>query len=205
MPISHGCTSDVNEVYDSTAFFIRNGSFDKEFLFFGDVEPDTLSSSPRTLAVWHAAAPLIPARLDTIFLECSWTSSRPDSMLFGHLAPRHFVQELCSLAREVARCRSTRRPSLNGSSSPPAKRIKLQEPELDLAGALQGVRVYVIHCKETFDDDRRPTEVILGEIRELLVEHALGVEVEVARQGTRIGACATRRFRAFDTDSSVVF
>ena len=187
MPISHGCT-ESSGVYDSTAFFVRHDASDKEFLFFGDVEPDALSSSPRTLAVWQAAAPLIPLRLNAIFLECSWSDSRPDSLLFGHLSPRHFVKELCALAREVVDVRSARRDTEDSqSSSPPLKRRRLNGSNTSLKGSLSGLRVYVTHCKETFSDDRPPEEVIAAEIRDLMARHELGLEVIAVRQGTRIG------------------
>ncbi|KAH7107477.1 cAMP phosphodiesterases class-II-domain-containing protein [Auriculariales sp. MPI-PUGE-AT-0066] len=186
LPISHGCTADPTEVYDSTAFFVRNDLAGKEFLFFGDVEPDALSSNPRTLAVWQAAAPLIPDRLSAIFLECSWSSSRPDDLLFGHLSPKHFVRELCVLAEEVVKLRSKRRPSVDGSASPPAKRQRVQERDIDLRGALAGIRVHVIHCKETFDDDRPASEVIVEQIRNLVSDLSLGAEIIGVRQGRRI-------------------
>lgn len=93
-------------VVDSSAFFIRAESTmttpTKEILIFGDVEPDSLSLSPRTAVIWAEAAPKIAAGILTgIFIECSYTDSQADAVLFGHLAPRHLLAELCSLAELV--------------------------------------------------------------------------------------------------------
>lgn len=73
-----------------------------EVLIFGDVEPDAVSLSPRTMLVWAEAAPKIAAGiLKGIFIECSYTDSQADAVLFGHLAPRHVVAELVALAEVV--------------------------------------------------------------------------------------------------------
>jgi cAMP phosphodiesterase len=93
-------------VIDSTAYFIRTESSPhapcKEVLIFGDVEPDSISLSPRTAIVWAEAAPKIAAGiLAGIFIECSYTNAQGDSMLFGHLSPRHLLIELQNLADMV--------------------------------------------------------------------------------------------------------
>ncbi|MCJ1379761.1 hypothetical protein MMC17_002864 [Xylographa soralifera] len=90
-------------VYDSSAFFIRDEQTGHEVLIFGDVEPDSISLSPRTARVWADAAPKIAAGLlSAIFIECSYDDSQPDETLFGHLAPRHLIAELEVLAAKVA-------------------------------------------------------------------------------------------------------
>ncbi|KAF2466282.1 uncharacterized protein BDR25DRAFT_293669 [Lindgomyces ingoldianus] len=93
-------------VIDSTAYFIRTESTPhtpaREVLIFGDVEPDSVSLSPRTAHVWAEAAPKIAAGLLTgIFIECSYNNSQGDAVLYGHLAPRHLIQELQNLAEMV--------------------------------------------------------------------------------------------------------
>lgn len=93
-------------VVDSSAFFIRTESTittpTKEILIFGDVEPDSLSLSPRTAHIWAEAAPKIAAGILTgIFIECSYTDAQADTVLFGHLAPRHLLAELQNLAEMV--------------------------------------------------------------------------------------------------------
>lgn len=61
---------------DSTAFFITNNKTGKDVLFFGDVEPDCVSRSPRNKKVWsHAAIKYAEGKLNTIFLECSFPVS----------------------------------------------------------------------------------------------------------------------------------
>lgn len=89
-------------VYDSSAFFIRDDETGREVLIFGDVEPDAISTYPRTARVWADAAPKIAAGLLTgIFIECSYDDSQEDKLLFGHLAPRHLIAELQVLAEKV--------------------------------------------------------------------------------------------------------
>jgi cAMP phosphodiesterase len=91
---------------DSTAYFIRTESTlttpKREVLVFGDVEPDALSLTPRTARIWAEAAPKIAAGILTgIFIEVSFTNAQSDAVLFGHLAPRHLLVELSSLADMV--------------------------------------------------------------------------------------------------------
>ena len=93
-------------VIDSTAYFIRAESTlttpKREILIFGDVEPDSLSLSPRTRQIWSEAAPKIAAGiLKGIFIEVSYTNAQADAVLFGHLAPRHLLEELSVLAGMV--------------------------------------------------------------------------------------------------------
>ncbi|KAF3043931.1 3',5'-cyclic-nucleotide phosphodiesterase pde1 [Didymella keratinophila] len=100
-------------VVDSSAFFIRTESTmttpTKEILIFGDVEPDSLSLSPRTAAIWAEAAPKIAAGILTgIFIECSYTDAQADAVLFGHLAPRHLLAELSALSDMVKDARRER-------------------------------------------------------------------------------------------------
>lgn len=93
-------------VIDSTAYFIRAESSHhapcKEVLMFGDVEPDSISLSPRTAHIWAEAAPKIASGILTgIFIECSYTNAQGDPVLYGHLAPRHLIAELQNLAELV--------------------------------------------------------------------------------------------------------
>lgn len=93
-------------VYDSSAYFIRDIATRREVLIFGDVEPDALSLSPRNLQIWTEAAPKVAAGLlKGILIECSYTDSRADTILFGHLCPRHLMTELRVLASLVQTAR----------------------------------------------------------------------------------------------------
>lgn len=86
-------------VYDSSAYFVRDVESGKEVLMFGDVEPDSVSLSPRNRTVWNDAAPkVVSGALKAIFIECSYDDSHPDERLFGHLAPRYVIEELKVLA-----------------------------------------------------------------------------------------------------------
>jgi cAMP phosphodiesterase len=89
-------------VYDSSAYFIRDVATGREVLIFGDVEPDSISLSPRNKQVWSEAAPKIASgRLGGIFIECSFDDSITDDRLYGHLSSRYLFEELRILAREV--------------------------------------------------------------------------------------------------------
>ena len=104
-------TQDNACVIDSSAFFIRDEHTGHEVLIFGDVEPDSISLSPRTVRVWMDAAPKIAAgTLSAVLIECSYADSQSDETLFGHLAPRHLIAELSVLADEV---RAIRKGSLD--------------------------------------------------------------------------------------------
>lgn len=94
--------SSEKKAYDSAAYFLRDEHTGKEVLIFGDVEPDSVSLNPRTARVWQDAAAKLSAGLLTgVLIECSYDDSQPDSMLFGHLTPRHLVIELGVLAGKV--------------------------------------------------------------------------------------------------------
>jgi cAMP phosphodiesterase len=121
---SGGTGSDSRTIVDSTAFFIRAEPTGREVLIFGDVEPDSISAIPRTHLVWAEAAPkIVQGILTGIFIECSYADSQGDSMLFGHLVPRHLIAELSTLADMVS---ERRRDSLsNGSTERKRKRHSL--------------------------------------------------------------------------------
>ena len=89
-------------VIDSSAFFLRDDHTGHEILIFGDVEPDSLSLSPRTHQVWADAAPKVASGLlKAVMIESSYDESQSDETLFGHLAPRHVIAELQVLADKV--------------------------------------------------------------------------------------------------------
>lgn len=101
-----GTPAETVCVYDSSAYFIRDVATGREVLMFGDVEPDSISLSPRNMQVWQEAAPKIAAgKLAAIFVECSFDDSQSVDRLFGHLAPRFVMQEMANLAEEVRAAR----------------------------------------------------------------------------------------------------
>ncbi|CBF88703.1 hypothetical protein AN0829.2 [Aspergillus nidulans FGSC A4] len=88
---------------ESSAFFLRDQKTGTEIIIFGDVEPDSVSFNPRNRKVWEIAAPKVASgTLRAIFIECSYVDSTEDIYLFGHLCPRHLVDELTVLAARVA-------------------------------------------------------------------------------------------------------
>ena len=179
--------------YDSTAFFIRNDITTREFLFLGDVEPDSVSSTPRNRIVWVAAASkIVTGKLGHIFLECSYRKGRNTEELFGHLSPEHVRDEMKTLAKEVTRVRrDINTPTSNGSNSngsrfsgdgvwsrtrrrrrstaaspnPNPLPPPLIIPDAGLRRVLDGLTLVVIHCKEPMPPDE-PVDDIRGVIRD---------------------------------------
>jgi len=193
MLISHGTSSDPSssEPYESTAFFVRNDTTSHEFLFFGDVEPDSISIQPRTHLVWKEAAPLILAqRLSAIFLECSWPEGRKDEQLYGHLSPSYVVEELEALADEIIALRSDSHSNSNssGSDSTTPTTTLLSEKEVNgRSGVLSGVTLYIIHCKANLKGSCDQSVIIAEQVEGLVRERNLGVEVVCVKQGMCIG------------------
>lgn len=174
------------------AFFIKHMPTRHEFVFFGDVEPDSIALEPRNIDVWRAAASKIPHDLSTIFIECSYRTGRPTGALFGHLSPEHLAQEMVNLALEVVRARTGTK---KGKAARPRKKQK-DIASLDvIRGALEGLRVYIMHCKETFSSDRPINHIIGDQCRELLEPYQLGVEVLTVDQGMKIGESSSLRCR----------
>ncbi|KAL0578242.1 3',5'-cyclic-nucleotide phosphodiesterase pde1 [Marasmius crinis-equi] len=190
MPLNHG--TNESGVYESAAFFIRDDPSQREFIFFGDVEPDSLATIPRSIHVWRLAAPKIPDKVSTIFIECSWPLGRSNDSLYGHLNPEHFKNELLALATEVYNHRTGTK---TGRSPKPQRKRQKRNPVAmnDLKGVLTGLRVYVIHCKDelkSIDPDSRPMrEVILEQVTSLMEPLELGVEILAAVPGMHIRPC----------------
>ncbi|KAG9019678.1 3',5'-cyclic-nucleotide phosphodiesterase pde1 [Tulasnella sp. 427] len=197
-PISHGSSDQCADgTYESSAWFIRNDQSSREFLFFGDVEPDSISLRPRTRNVWkHAARKIRRRHLNTIFLECSWRTGRKEKELYGHLSPPHVLDEMRNLATELvlATREQPQAPSrfsfLWNLLGYRKQQPQVTLPDKELKGVLEGVRLVVIHCKatsETFPDGMSIADVISGEVRELVKASGLGLEVIAAKQGMTLG------------------
>jgi len=114
--------------YEPLAFFIRHDPMGQEFLFFGDVSPNSpiiagagsrspsSKTKPKNIAIWHAAAPKIPTALSALFTECSWPSGRPDKLLYGHPSPEHLADKSAAPTEQVMAARPAATAS-KGSSS----------------------------------------------------------------------------------------
>lgn len=232
-------------VYDSSAYFIQDADRRREVLIFGDVEPDSLSLSPRNLQIWQDAAPKVVAgTLAAIFIECSYDDSRSNDRLFGHLKPMYVIEELRVLATEVIAAtktksepgpdatkkrkrmsdaggmhRSAPHPSApddpvspktfktvdaepgSGSSMTAGRAASSASPQMSMlthdvalrdvspplfaqAGrALEGLKVVIIHVKETLNDEGDVGERILKELQAHESRVQLGCEFSIAKSG----------------------
>ncbi len=190
MPISHGQRAP-GHTYPCTAYFVRHDPSSREFLFFGDVEPDSVSLEPQNREIWRAAAPKIPDTLSAVFIECSYPSGRADGLLYGHLSPEHLTQELCALAVEVVSSRQRARQQESSTDGARKKKRRNTESMPDLRGSLTGLRVCIIHCKDdmlgTFEEPIH--KVIAGQVRELVDAKGLGAEIVAVEQGMQISMC----------------
>lgn len=183
--LNHGL-DESKGVYQSSAFFIRHDPSEKEFLFFGDVEPDSIAKKAQNKQVWKEAAPKIPSVLSTIFIECSWERGRPDNLLFGHLSPEHLVDELESLAKEVEAVNPRKDSTSSPDSSPQRKKQKRNSLDTGARGVLNGVRIFIIHCKDVMDGAHIRRTKIVDEVRKLIELKGLGLQIFAAEQGMHI-------------------
>ena len=87
-------------------FLIRDIGTGKEIAIFGDIEPDSISLTPRNAFLWTKIAPVFEAgRLGAILIECSYDNSVAEDRLYGHMAPRYLIEELKAFAVAVERYR----------------------------------------------------------------------------------------------------
>lgn len=92
-PLSHGGM-------ESTAFLLESDG--DGILCFGDTGPDTVEKGTHLHDVWTAVADRVrQKRLKAIVIESSYTSDRPDKLLFGHLTPRWVLEALRDLDRQA--------------------------------------------------------------------------------------------------------
>ena len=118
--------ADIMRPVESSAFFLRDDHTGNEVLIFGDVEPDSVSLSPRNEQIWSDAATKIAHGLLTgILIECSYDNSQSDETLFGHLAPRHLIAELKVLAEKVKTLHRASTPTAVETPLPQRKRKRL--------------------------------------------------------------------------------
>ncbi len=88
-PLNHAGT-------ESTAFLIESGG--DAILCFGDTGPDEVQKTTNMEDIWKAVADRVRQRkLKAIILETSYTSDRPDHLLFGHMTPKWIHSTLRAL------------------------------------------------------------------------------------------------------------
>ena len=78
---------------ESTAFVIEK---DQDlFVYLGDTGPDQVEKQGKLKALWqYLAQQLKDKHLRALVIEVSFTNQQPDKLLFGHLTPKWFIQEL---------------------------------------------------------------------------------------------------------------
>jgi 3',5'-cyclic-nucleotide phosphodiesterase len=92
-PLNHGGA-------ESTAFLIESGG--DAILCFGDTGPDEVQKASNMQDIWRAIADKVNRqKLKAIILEVSYTSDRPDNLLFGHLTPKWVHKTLHVLDQEA--------------------------------------------------------------------------------------------------------
>jgi 3',5'-cyclic-nucleotide phosphodiesterase len=92
-PLNHGGS-------ESSAFLIESG--DDAILCFGDTGPDEVQKVSNMQDIWKAIADRVKQqKLKAIILETSYTSDRPDNLLFGHLTPKWVHETLRLLDQEA--------------------------------------------------------------------------------------------------------
>jgi 3',5'-cyclic-nucleotide phosphodiesterase len=92
-PLNHGGA-------ESTAFLIESGG--DAILCFGDTGPDEVQRTSNMQNIWKAIADKVKQqKLKAIILETSYTSDRPDHLLFGHMTPKWVHKTLRLLDQEA--------------------------------------------------------------------------------------------------------
>jgi 3',5'-cyclic-nucleotide phosphodiesterase len=92
-PLNHGGA-------ESAAFLIESGV--DAILCFGDTGPDEVQKASNMQDIWKAVADKVrQQKLKAIILEVSYTSDRPDNLLFGHLTPKWVHKTLHALDQEA--------------------------------------------------------------------------------------------------------
>ena len=92
-PLSHGGM-------ESTTFLLESDG--EAILCFGDTGPDAVQKGTHLHDVWAAVSGRVrEKRLKAIVIESSYTSDRPDNLLFGHLTPRWLLDSLRDLDKQA--------------------------------------------------------------------------------------------------------
>ena len=101
-PLSHGISPVSKEKILSTAFLLHyGGAF---VIYFGDTGADKLENVTYMGEVWDYVSPLIANNtLKGILIECSYSNSQPDNLLYGHLNPKWLIEELHYLNSSVSK------------------------------------------------------------------------------------------------------
>jgi cAMP phosphodiesterase len=190
-------------VTDSTAFFIRDTASEQEIIIFGDLESDSISGKDLNRKLWIEAAPKVSSSLlKGLVIECSYSSARPDFLLFGHLTPIYLFEELQVLAGlvEELKSRAQRNQQIGHNHTSTTARGGPRPASLELKpnGAssyppsgrwnrpLHGLTIVIIHVKDTLEDGPNAHDTILRELKELEAEHDLGCQFIMSSPGQAV-------------------
>lgn len=141
-----------------------------------------------------------------IFIECSYDDSVADEYLYGHLCPRHLIDELKVLAQLVIKSRhgaGNPQASSLAKGTPKSKAVTFADTpsNLDEAGAekpdddtvwsadekpLAGLTVFLIHIKDDMSEDEPVAERILTQVNELAEKESLGCAIRIPGRGENI-------------------
>ncbi|ORY26323.1 low-affinity phosphodiesterase [Naematelia encephala] len=199
-PVSHGCTSHGR--YESSAMFIRydpgsithsqndeSAQAGREFLFFGDLESGWRAQGEESVdvqsgqvaeemnrAIWEEAAnSWRKGKLAGIFIECSYDSSRPAHLMFGHISPPGLYHELQTLASLVSR-------PLDG---------------------LRIFITHIKDALVPHPSGKTSKERIIGELLELEKHGKLGLEFAAVKRGDRICAYLSEKSQRRSAEESL--
>lgn len=154
-PVAHGSTSS-DSLYMSTAFLLTQKSSHTSLMLFGDLESDQSSGATYNEQIWKAIAPLIVnGTLTTLLMECSSQDKPPP--LYGHMTPTSIIEEMLILQKYCL--------ALTAGSSP-----------------LKGINIIITHVKET-RHDVNPRTAIYDELVELNARWDLGIHFSIALPG----------------------
>lgn len=154
--LSHGIIHDTKETYESLAYLVTCSQSHSKILAFGDFEADSVLGLHKNLLIWKHVAPfVIDGSLKCIILECSMHSVAPDAQLYGHLTPRHLIEEL-EILNEIL------------------KTMKIDP--------LQDLHIVVTHVKENIEG-QDPRRRIQKELNELNDASGLGLRITMALSG----------------------
>lgn len=157
--LSHGKIDGSSKSYESLAFLLTCSASGSKLLAFGDFEADSVLGLQRNRAVWEYVAPyILDGSLKCIILECSTHSASPDTELYGHLTPRHLIEELNVLYKLAS--------------------VKKRNP-------LKNLDIIITHVKEN-TEGRDPRRQIQSELEELNSHLGLGLKITMALSGISI-------------------
>ncbi|KAG5365682.1 3',5'-cyclic-nucleotide phosphodiesterase [Yarrowia sp. B02] len=190
--------------YDSTAFFIHDSKTNRVLLMWGDVEPDSISYTPRNYLVWRKAAEYMQqGLLAGVFIECSFANPHDDALLFGHFSPRHLIAELKYFASMVEGSEEDFHAMVGWEDLNETNEMDVENMDEEVSipvpqrlpqhtqthGAdlhLQGLPVVITHVKEDIyneDPENDPRKVVLEDIIGLAKIENIGCDFIVATPG----------------------